>query len=138
MRLLESCLTTIPKGPRAQIDRKLYKRHMQNTLFHYPNLEARAGSVFDLVFNKPLSETFPEHSPNPHELPRISGVQLGAYILLLSIYSSTQYVLSHRLWGIHWLLASCYLHWYIPLWRDSHRFVPIRSSRPHSIPYTHS
>ncbi|KZT30098.1 glucose-inhibited division protein A subfamily [Neolentinus lepideus HHB14362 ss-1] len=37
-------------GPRAQIDRKLYKKHMQDTILHYPNLDVRAGSVFDLVF----------------------------------------------------------------------------------------
>lgn len=69
------------QGPRAQIDRKLYKKHMQDTLFHYPNLEARAGSVFDLVFNKPLSEMSSAHGTNPHELPRISGVQLGVCFL---------------------------------------------------------
>ncbi|KIO23131.1 hypothetical protein M407DRAFT_215367 [Tulasnella calospora MUT 4182] len=39
-------------GPRAQIDRTLYKRHMQETLFggNYQNLDVRAASVFDLVF----------------------------------------------------------------------------------------
>ncbi|KAF8514705.1 mitochondrial translation optimization protein [Hysterangium stoloniferum] len=35
-------------GPRAQMDRKLYKRHMQEVLFNYPNLDVRAASVFDL------------------------------------------------------------------------------------------
>ncbi|KIM44194.1 hypothetical protein M413DRAFT_443223 [Hebeloma cylindrosporum] len=39
-------------GPRAQIDRKLYKKHMQSLLFNYPNLEVRAGSVFDLLFDE--------------------------------------------------------------------------------------
>ena len=39
------------QGPRAQIDRKLYKRHMQETLFNYPNLDVRAGSVFDLILD---------------------------------------------------------------------------------------
>ena len=39
------------QGPRAQIDRKLYKRHMQETLFNYPNLDVRAGSVFDLLLD---------------------------------------------------------------------------------------
>ncbi|KAF9788019.1 mitochondrial translation optimization protein [Thelephora terrestris] len=38
-------------GPRAQVDRKLYKRHMQETLFNYPNLDIRAGSVFDLILD---------------------------------------------------------------------------------------
>lgn len=39
------------QGPRAQVDRKLYKRHMQETLFNYPNLDVRAGSVFDLILD---------------------------------------------------------------------------------------
>ncbi|EJD00295.1 glucose-inhibited division protein A subfamily [Fomitiporia mediterranea MF3/22] len=38
-------------GQRAQIDRKLYAKHMQAELFHYGNLEVRAGSVFDLLFD---------------------------------------------------------------------------------------
>ncbi|KAJ3787476.1 mitochondrial translation optimization protein [Lentinula aff. detonsa] len=38
-------------GPRAQIDRKLYKRHMQSALADYPNLDIRSGSVFDLTFD---------------------------------------------------------------------------------------
>ncbi|KAF5319318.1 hypothetical protein D9619_008689 [Psilocybe cf. subviscida] len=38
-------------GPRAQIDRKLYKKNMQDLLFNYPGLDVRAGSVFDLVFD---------------------------------------------------------------------------------------
>ncbi|KIM87906.1 hypothetical protein PILCRDRAFT_95660 [Piloderma croceum F 1598] len=38
-------------GPRAQMDRKLYKRHMQDTLFNYPNLDVHVGTVFDLVFS---------------------------------------------------------------------------------------
>ncbi|GJF00419.1 tRNA uridine-5-carboxymethylaminomethyl(34) synthesis enzyme MnmG [Phanerochaete sordida] len=38
-------------GPRAQIDRKLYKRNMQETLHNYPNLDIRAASVHDLIFD---------------------------------------------------------------------------------------
>ncbi|RDB21915.1 Mitochondrial translation optimization protein 1 [Hypsizygus marmoreus] len=38
-------------GPRAQIDRKLYKRNMQEVLHNYTNLTIRAGSVFDLIFD---------------------------------------------------------------------------------------
>ncbi|KAI0773122.1 glucose-inhibited division protein A subfamily [Trametes elegans] len=40
-------------SPRAQVDRKLYKRHMQETLRGYPNLDTRPGSVFDLVLGPP-------------------------------------------------------------------------------------
>ncbi|CAO3682737.1 unnamed protein product [Umbelopsis ramanniana] len=39
-------------GPRAQIDRKIYKRHMQHILKEYPNLTILSGSVHDLVIKK--------------------------------------------------------------------------------------
>lgn len=39
-------------GPRAQIDRKLYKKNIQNVLHNYPNLDIRAGSVFDIVIDQ--------------------------------------------------------------------------------------
>ncbi|KAF7794657.1 hypothetical protein EIP86_005795 [Pleurotus ostreatoroseus] len=45
------------QGPRAQIDRKLYKHHMQLALNSYPNLDVRAASVHDLVFDHPASES---------------------------------------------------------------------------------
>ncbi|CAA7266726.1 unnamed protein product [Cyclocybe aegerita] len=38
-------------GPRAQIDRRLYKKNMQELLFNYPSLDVRARSVFDLLFD---------------------------------------------------------------------------------------
>jgi len=47
------------QGPRAQIDRKLYKYHMQETLFNYPNLDVRAGSVLDLVLDHTADSTGP-------------------------------------------------------------------------------
>ncbi|KAI0329454.1 glucose-inhibited division protein A subfamily [Cubamyces sp. BRFM 1775] len=40
-------------SPRAQVDRKLYKRHMQDALSRYPNLDIHGGSVFDLVLGPP-------------------------------------------------------------------------------------
>ncbi|KAJ1921016.1 Mitochondrial Translation Optimization [Mycoemilia scoparia] len=36
-------------GPRAQIDRRLYKTHMQETLMNYKNLSIREGSVADIL-----------------------------------------------------------------------------------------
>ncbi|RIA94680.1 glucose inhibited division protein A-domain-containing protein [Glomus cerebriforme] len=36
-------------GPRAQIDRKLYKKNMQECLFNYPNLTVMAGNVHDIL-----------------------------------------------------------------------------------------
>ncbi|KAJ6558253.1 glucose inhibited division protein A-domain-containing protein [Mycena capillaripes] len=56
-------------GPRAQMDRKLYKKHMQKAILEQPNLDVRAASVFDLVFDhsQPLA---------PNQWGKISGVKL--------------------------------------------------------------
>ncbi|KAI1000165.1 Mitochondrial translation optimization protein 1 [Podosphaera aphanis] len=39
-------------GPRAQIDRSLYKKYMREELEGYPNLEIRLGSVADIVVSE--------------------------------------------------------------------------------------
>ncbi|XP_053666925.1 protein MTO1 homolog, mitochondrial [Anopheles marshallii] len=52
-------------GPRAQIDRKLYKREVQQTLENTPNLTIMEASVEDIV----LSERA--------EQPRLAGVKLA-------------------------------------------------------------
>lgn len=39
-------------GPRAQIDRMLYKKYMQEELLAYPNLEVVEGSVADIVLDR--------------------------------------------------------------------------------------
>ena len=39
-------------GYRAQIDRKLYKKHLQTELFNTPNLEIKAAAVEDLCIVK--------------------------------------------------------------------------------------
>ncbi|KAL7278263.1 hypothetical protein ACG7TL_008239 [Trametes sanguinea] len=59
------------QSPRAQVDRKLYKKHMQEALHRYPNLDIRAGSVFDLVLSTPSTS---------YDLPRseIRGVKLDS------------------------------------------------------------
>ena len=62
----------IIQGPRAQIDRKLYKRHMQDTLFNYPNLGVRAGSVFDLILNHTAASN---RTAGPNFVLR--GIRLG-------------------------------------------------------------
>ncbi|KAG6824661.1 hypothetical protein H0H92_006180, partial [Tricholoma furcatifolium] len=56
-------------GPRAQIDRKLYKKHMQEALHNYSGLDIRAGSVFDLIFDHSDSSTSDRWG-------KISGVKL--------------------------------------------------------------
>ena len=64
------------QGPRAQIDRKLYKKHMQQAILHYPNLDVRAGSVFDLVLNHTKPPAYvPDSSQNVWAT--IDGIRLG-------------------------------------------------------------
>jgi tRNA uridine 5-carboxymethylaminomethyl modification enzyme len=70
------------KGPRAQVDRKLYKKHMQEILFNYSNLHVQSGSVFDLVFNHPISAPPTFDSPKWGE---IEGVKLGKLVNLWHI-----------------------------------------------------
>uniref|UniRef100_A0A146M5L7 Protein MTO1, mitochondrial n=2 Tax=Lygus hesperus TaxID=30085 RepID=A0A146M5L7_LYGHE len=43
-------------GPRAQIDRTLYKRHLQKELFSTPNLAIIEGAVEDLILERPQVE----------------------------------------------------------------------------------
>ena len=62
------------------MDRKLYKKHMQKFLLNYPNLEIRAGSVFDLVLNP----TVPNYEPSTSQsvLAAVDGVRLGSFVAL--------------------------------------------------------
>ncbi|CAO3569810.1 unnamed protein product [Mortierella alpina] len=60
-------------GPRAQIDRKLYKKHMQKALHEYPNLTIKAGSVSDIVLG---AEILPP-TPGTNNLQgEIKGIKL--------------------------------------------------------------
>ena len=64
------------QGPRAQIDRKLYKKYMQHTLLRYPNLDVRAGSVFDLVLNHTNPPAYvPDYGQNVWAT--VDGLRLG-------------------------------------------------------------
>lgn len=56
-------------GPRAQIDRTLYKRYMQEELTGYPNLSILLGSVADIVVQREAFEGAEGHG-------RITGVKL--------------------------------------------------------------
>ncbi|KAH7922233.1 glucose-inhibited division protein A, partial [Leucogyrophana mollusca] len=60
-------------GPRAQIDRALYKKNMQDIIFNYPNLSVRAASVFDLVFSHDASTS---SSAAPPIWGAVEGVRL--------------------------------------------------------------
>ncbi|KAI2642776.1 GIDA-domain-containing protein [Xylaria nigripes] len=57
-------------GPRAQIDRALYKKHMREELQTYPNLSIITGSVSDIVLEANTTD------PNSTAKSRISGVRL--------------------------------------------------------------
>ncbi|KAI8349409.1 glucose inhibited division protein A-domain-containing protein [Blakeslea trispora] len=70
-------------GPRAQIDRKLYKKHLHEFLENYPNLTIQAGSVSDLVLNDGMSES--EHQQMVIRAPNVvitTGTFLGGEIHL--------------------------------------------------------
>ncbi|KAH6684451.1 putative mitochondrial translation optimization protein 1 [Halenospora varia] len=55
-------------GPRAQIDRDLYKKHMREELETYPNLSIVPGSVADIIVT--------HDEENPTSKGKISGVRL--------------------------------------------------------------
>ncbi|KAF7921155.1 uncharacterized protein EAE98_008581 [Botrytis deweyae] len=54
-------------GPRAQIDRDLYKKHMREELEAYPNLSIVTGSVADIIISKEEGEA---------QSGKITGVRL--------------------------------------------------------------
>ncbi|KAK0646342.1 glucose inhibited division protein A-domain-containing protein [Cercophora newfieldiana] len=56
-------------GPRAQIDRALYKQHMRAELESYPNLAIVPGSVADIVIA-------PNDDPTSEAKTKITGVRL--------------------------------------------------------------
>ncbi|KAI1489900.1 glucose inhibited division protein A-domain-containing protein [Biscogniauxia mediterranea] len=56
-------------GPRAQIDRALYKKHMREELLAYPNLSVITASVSDIVVDNSMD-------PNSPIKGRITGVRL--------------------------------------------------------------
>ncbi|KAI8365851.1 glucose inhibited division protein A-domain-containing protein [Choanephora cucurbitarum] len=63
-------------GPRAQIDRKLYKKHLHEFLENYPNLTIQAGSVSDLVLNDGMSEPEYQQMVKKGASQLVKGVKL--------------------------------------------------------------
>lgn len=78
-----NCYNTL-QGPRAQIDRKLYKQHLQAYLNDYPNLTIQAGSVSDLVLNDKVTEEEQQKMISKGALQIVKGVRLG--ILFFSVH----------------------------------------------------
>ena len=72
-------------GPRAQIDRALYKKHMHEEMMHYPGLEVKEGKVADIVLESP-----PEISA-PGQYGQMSGVRLesGEVVYARSVVITT-------------------------------------------------
>lgn len=63
-------------GYRAQIDRRLYKSHIQDELFnHTPNLEVMVASVEDLILDQPTDPS------NDQAMQKCIGVVLGTELL---------------------------------------------------------
>ncbi|KAI9677612.1 MAG: Mitochondrial Translation Optimization [Caeruleum heppii] len=58
-------------GPRAQIDRELYKKHMREELLSYPNLSVVQGSVADIMV-----QSRQQDSTNGTPKSKITGVRL--------------------------------------------------------------
>jgi hypothetical protein len=101
-----SCLTTFEKkGPRAQVDRKIYKRRMQDIIFSYANLDVRSASVFDLVFdNSPCA------SASSSTWGTVTGVRLGARAMPAHNRSPSLLYLSRNR-GCDQVFEGRYLHW---------------------------
>ena len=84
-------------GPRAQIDRKLYKKHMQKALNEYPNLTIKAGSVSDIVLG---AEILPPTPGQNNVQGEIKGIKLGkltfsvSFCLLSSLTSLSNSLIS--------------------------------------------
>ncbi|KAI8645957.1 glucose inhibited division protein A-domain-containing protein [Parasitella parasitica] len=69
-------------GPRAQIDRKLYKKHLQSYLKVYPNLTIETGSVSDLLLNDNVTEEEHQKMISKGASQIVKGVRLGGEIHL--------------------------------------------------------
>lgn len=67
-------MPTQQQGPRAQIDRKLYKMNMQSILSNYANLDILSASVQDIVLEtKPATATEAEQT-------RIVGLRISELV----------------------------------------------------------
>ena len=67
-RVLNASKGPAVRGPRAQMDRTVYKRNVQSMLFETPNLEVVDAAVYDLI----VRDT-PESNPRPHGAPDMNA-----------------------------------------------------------------
>ncbi|KAI7869081.1 glucose inhibited division protein A-domain-containing protein [Spinellus fusiger] len=63
-------------GPRAQIDRKLYKQYLQDYLKDYPNLTIQTGSVADLIFSMDASSECNQNMEGKNAISSLKGIRL--------------------------------------------------------------
>lgn len=73
-RMLNSSKGSAVWGPRAQVDRELYRKHMQDIILNYPNLDVRSASVFDLEFDHAILST----SSSTSAWGAVTGVRLDS------------------------------------------------------------
>jgi len=105
----------ILKGPRALIDRKLYKKYMRQELDAVENLTLLEGSVADLLITAPDSELGATKS-----FGRIQGITLGIIVeLLFAEFLSRQ-------WRDHPCIPSHYNDWDFLGWGDTYRYVLVQ------------
>ncbi len=109
-RLLNASRGPAVYGPRAQIDRKMYRENMQKILLSgdYPNLSVMAASVRDIVFDGDLSQTSTEGGI---QKCRVKGIQTecGKIILARKIVLATGTFLSGTIRIGNWIGKRLYL-----------------------------
>ena len=95
-RILNQSKGPAVHGPRAQIDRDLYLKHMQEYIFNYDNLDVLENSIEDLIID------------NKTKIPQVTGVLLEHKIDTIEkpkIYSNKY---NYNYWN--------FFRWYITLW----------------------
>ncbi len=65
----------LKQGLRAQIDRDLYRKYMQEEILSTPNLTVKAAAVEDLI----IGEKNPQHTHGSHGNAVCHGVILGKH-----------------------------------------------------------
>lgn len=104
----------LQQGPRAQIDRNLYKCSIQSILHSYIKLDIMAGSVFDLVLD--------QSTARPGSWANVIGVRLGECLSVTGCLLINQDV-DIRNRRSHSLFPDCHLHRNVLRRRNTRRHV---------------